>query len=198
MTRAADTSFLAGANGAFVEELYARFASDPASVDPEWAAFFSDLRDEAPEVLKALEGASWAPRETRVIDNGPGDAAANGGAVARAIPSAGDGIDLRDATRDSIQALTLIRSHRVRGHLYCDLDPLKLEKPAPHSELDPESYGFTEADYDRPILREHARFRARDPPPDRRCAPQNLLRHRRRRIHAHHLRRGEDLDPGPH
>ena len=152
MTRTADTGFLASANGPFVEELYARFVADPASVDPDWAAFFSDLRDEAPEVLKALEGASWAPRDTRVIDNASGGAATNGGAAARAVPPVADGTGLRRATRDSIQALTLIRSHRVRGHLYCDLDPLKLEKPAPHSELDPESYGFAEADYDRPIF----------------------------------------------
>ena len=85
MTRAAETSFLASANGPFVEELYARYVSDPASVDPEWAAFFSDLRDEAPEVLNALEGASWAPRETRVIDDGPGETAANGDVAARAV-----------------------------------------------------------------------------------------------------------------
>ncbi|MEE2971133.1 MAG: thiamine pyrophosphate-dependent enzyme, partial [Pseudomonadota bacterium] len=45
----------------------------------------------------------------------------------------------------------LIRSHRVRGHLYCDLDPLGIEQPAPHTELNPESYGFTAADYDRDI-----------------------------------------------
>ena len=151
MTKPADTSFLASANGPFVEELYAKFASDPASVDPDWAAFFSDLRDEAPEVLKALEGASWAPRETRVIGNGAAKPAEDGEGAVHAMAPAADGVDLRQATRDSIQALTLIRSYRVRGHLYCDLDPLKLEKPAPHSELDPRSYGFTEADYDRPI-----------------------------------------------
>ena len=149
MTISADSSFLAGANGAFIEELYARYAADPGSVDADWAAFFSDLRDEAPSVLKSLEGASWAPRAARVIGNGSDDASAD--APAAYAPVADGAGDLRQATRDSLQALTLIRSHRVRGHLYCDLDPLKLEQPAPHSELDPESYGFAEADYDRPI-----------------------------------------------
>ena len=138
MTKPADTSFLASANGAFIEELYARFTADPASVDADWATFFADLRDESPGVLRALDGGAQAatdaqPRET------PADA------------PAADGVDMRQATRDSLQALTLIRSHRVRGHLYCDLDPLRLEKHPPHSELDPESYGFTEADHDRPI-----------------------------------------------
>lgn len=52
---------------------------------------------------------------------------------------------------NSIRALGLIRSYRVRGHLAANLDPLEIEKPKIHSELDPESYGFTPDDYDQPI-----------------------------------------------
>ena len=65
--------------------------------------------------------------------------------------------DVHAATNDSIQALMLIRSHRVRGHLYSKLDPLGLEKPAPHTELDPASYGFTAGDSEREIYL-HNRF----------------------------------------
>ncbi len=46
----------------------------------------------------------------------------------------------------------LIRAYRIRGHLEADLDPLGLVRQAPHRELDPATYGFTEADWDRPIL----------------------------------------------
>jgi 2-oxoglutarate dehydrogenase E1 component len=46
----------------------------------------------------------------------------------------------------------LIRSYRVRGHLEAQLDPLGLARPKPHPELDPKTYGFTEADFDRPIF----------------------------------------------
>ena len=46
----------------------------------------------------------------------------------------------------------LIRAYRIRGHLLAKLDPLGLEKREPHPELEPETYGFTEADYDRPIF----------------------------------------------
>ncbi|MFN8928248.1 MAG: thiamine pyrophosphate-dependent enzyme, partial [Rhodospirillales bacterium] len=54
---------------------------------------------------------------------------------------------------DSVRALMLIRSFRVRGHLMADLDPLGLHKHEYHPELDPLSplYGFTEADMDREI-----------------------------------------------
>ncbi len=51
----------------------------------------------------------------------------------------------------SIRALQLIRSYRVRGHLQATLDPLGLHEPEHHPELDPKTYGFTDADWDRPI-----------------------------------------------
>src|SRR3546814_8715310 len=56
---------------------------------------------------------------------------------------------VRAATLDAIRALMLIRAYRVRGHLEADLDPLGLKAIEPHPELDPKSYGFTEADMDR-------------------------------------------------
>ena len=56
------------------------------------------------------------------------------------------------ATQDSIRALMLIRAYRVIGHLAADLDPLGLADRRVHRELMPESYGFTEADLDRPIF----------------------------------------------
>ncbi len=141
-------SFLASGNGAFVEELYSRYAEDHGSVDPDWAQFFAELADEAPAVVNGLKGPSWSPRSTRVIaDDEPAPALIESAPVEPETISS----EVKSATLDSVQALMLIRSHRVRGHLYCDLDPLGIEQPAPHTELDPESYGFTAADYDRDI-----------------------------------------------
>ena len=60
--------------------------------------------------------------------------------------------EVRKATMDSVRALMMIRAYRMRGHLAADLDPLKLREPVPQPELDPKSYGFTEADLDRPIF----------------------------------------------
>ena len=40
------TSFLYGANASYIEDLYARFEKNPASVDAEWREFFSALKDE--------------------------------------------------------------------------------------------------------------------------------------------------------
>ncbi|MFQ5955029.1 MAG: 2-oxoglutarate dehydrogenase E1 component [Kiloniellales bacterium] len=157
-------SFLYGTNEAFLAELYARYLDDPTSVDPGWREFFDELGDDAAEVLRDRRGASWAPRETRVIGDGePAPAAQAAVAPATAAPAAAPpprpaygpaagAEDVRRATLDSTRALMLIRAYRVRGHLEARLDPLDLEKPAPHPELDPATYGFSEADRDRPIF----------------------------------------------
>ncbi len=49
----------------------------------------------------------------------------------------------------------LIRAYRMRGHFHANLDPLGLEPQKDHEELDPRSYGFTDADLDRKIFLDH-------------------------------------------
>ena len=48
-----------------------------------------------------------------------------------------------------MQVSTLIRVHRVRGHLIADLDPLRWKAPKLPPELDPATYGLTIWDLDR-------------------------------------------------
>ncbi|MCW8307544.1 2-oxoglutarate dehydrogenase E1 component [Acidiphilium sp. PA] len=128
-----------GSNAAFIANLYARWVSAPDSVDPDFAALFASLGDEAKSVLSDAVGASWAPRPTDFTT-------APAMAETPSVPVS------RQATIDSIRALMFIRAYRVRGHLEADLDPLGLKRPGHHPELDPVSYGFTEADMDRPIF----------------------------------------------
>jgi len=51
-----------------------------------------------------------------------------------------------------MQVATLIRVHRVRGHLIADLDPLRWKAPHMPPELDPATYGLTIWDLDREFL----------------------------------------------
>ncbi|QQS24406.1 MAG: multifunctional oxoglutarate decarboxylase/oxoglutarate dehydrogenase thiamine pyrophosphate-binding subunit/dihydrolipoyllysine-residue succinyltransferase subunit [Actinomycetota bacterium] len=51
-----------------------------------------------------------------------------------------------------MQVATLIRVHRVRGHLIADLDPLRWREPELPVELDPATYGLTIWDLDREFL----------------------------------------------
>ena len=134
-----------GANAAFLADLYARWASDPSSVDASFADLFAAMNDEARAVLEDASGASWAPRPSFGADENA--APALNGAIEGLAPD-----QLRPAIITSLRALMLIRSYRVRGHLEARLDPLGLQIPAPHAELDPGTYGFTDADLDKPIF----------------------------------------------
>ncbi len=54
--------------------------------------------------------------------------------------------------RKQMQVATLVRVHRVRGHLIADLDPLRWQHPHLPPELDPATYGLTIWDLDREFL----------------------------------------------
>jgi len=57
-----------------------------------------------------------------------------------------------DMLDKQMQVATLIRVHRVRGHLIADLDPLRWQEPTMPRELDPATYGLTIWDLDREFL----------------------------------------------
>src|SRR4051794_41742221 len=60
--------------------------------------------------------------------------------------------EVEQAAGDSIRAMLLIRTYRVRGHLAADLDPLHLTKRELPADLTPEYYGFTGAALDRQVF----------------------------------------------
>jgi len=59
--------------------------------------------------------------------------------------------EIEQAARDSINAMMLIRTYRVRGHLAADLDPLGLVKRDMPADLSPEYHGFADDALDRPV-----------------------------------------------
>ena len=162
------SSFLQGTNATYIEDIYSRYESDPASVDPEWQEFFKSLKDRPVDVRKNAEGPSWArnnwpltPRDelTSALDGNwlEIEKAVSNKIASRAQAKSADltSADLLQATRDSVRALMLIRAYRMRGHFHAKLDPLGIEPERDHEELRPHSYGFSEADYDRKIFLDH-------------------------------------------
>jgi 2-oxoglutarate dehydrogenase E1 component len=163
------SSFLQGTNATYIDEIYARYEKDPASVDAEWQEFFKSLKDSPADVRKNAEGPSWGrdnwpltPQDdlTSALDGNWAEVEKAVGtkiaakAQARATDKGAKGTEitaaeLHQATRDSVRALMLIRAYRMRGHFHANLDPLGIEAPRNREELDPRSYGFTEADFDR-------------------------------------------------
>ena len=132
---------LTGANAGFIADLYSRYLRDPDTVDASWQSLFAELKDDLPGLMRESSGASWTPQGQ--AESAPAEAAT-------ARPAAGP---VADATiLDSLRALTLIRAHRVRGHLEAHLDPLGLAERISHADLDPATYGFGPGDWDRPIF----------------------------------------------
>jgi len=161
----AETSFLYGGNAAFVEDLYAKWSADPNSVEPSWRAFFASLHDSAGDVSRAAAQPAWtkagapAPRPDwlSALDGmWPAVEAKVGAKIAERAAAAPGGAStdaVRAATLDSLRAIMMIRAYRMRGHLKANLDPLGIATtPGDASELDPATYGFSEADFDRPIF----------------------------------------------
>ena len=159
--------FLDGANADYIDQMAARHAADPASVDASWAAFFAALDESDRVATAAAAGPSWARADWPPVPSddltgaltgewpaAPESKAAGKKIVAKAAEA---GVSLSDAqvqraVLDSIRALMIIRAYRIRGHLAADLDPLGMQDRSRHPELDPKSYGFAEADMDRPIF----------------------------------------------
>ncbi len=147
-----DYSLLSGANATFIAEMKAAWVRNPNSVDKSWAAYFEHLDEIVAETDPLETGPSWGRAASRIvgaIDPEESIRAVADGHVAGRNVNAGD---IRAATLDSLRAVMMIRAYRIRGHLIADLDPLSLEDKPLHPELDPQSYGFCNTDWDRPIF----------------------------------------------
>lgn len=151
------TGFLYGANAAFVEALYARFQSDPRSVDADWRAVFEAFSAGESPAANGTRHPSWGRPELLALADaepsakGPPSKTPGQAAPAKPGAPAASADDIRRAALDSIRASMIIHAYRIRGHLNAQLDPLGLEPKVPHPELDPRTYGFTDNDWDRPI-----------------------------------------------
>ncbi len=160
------SSFMQGHNAEYLEQLYAQYTKNPGAVDAAWVEFFKAMGDDAPDVQREAEGPSWARSDWPPMpaDDLTGaltgewaeiDAKAAGNKIKD--KAAAKGVEVSDdqikrAVLDSLRALMLIRAYRIRGHLAADLDPLGMRAASTHPELDPKTYGFTDADMDRPIF----------------------------------------------
>ena len=160
-------SYLDGANADYIDQLAAKHAADPGSVDADWAEFFRSLGESELDTKRQAQGPSWARPDWPPTPADDLTAALTGEwpampdakaaaqkitekAAATGAPVSQD--QIQRAVLDSIRAIMLIRAYRIRGHLAADLDPLGIAQKGSHPELDPVSYGFAESDMDRPIF----------------------------------------------
>ncbi len=88
---------------------------------------------------------------TRMSIEAPASRSTKAAAAApAAAPAAPQPID-HHAADDSIRAIMLVRTYRVRGHLAANLDPLGLLHRDLPPDLSPAWHGFADSDLDRPV-----------------------------------------------
>ncbi len=170
MTPTATIDSAGTASLAFLEELFERYQQDPASVPPDWQAYFAAwvqgavpappvvVRNGLPAELAGANGhAGHQPAAKLVtpdgIATGQAVALANGAVRLPAAP-AGEEMPLPlpiatgTAGEERVAFLQdrvdqLVRAYRVRGHLMAEIDPLGRPRPG-LPELDPAFYHLTE------------------------------------------------------
>ncbi len=126
MKELSGNSYLFGGNAPFIEEQYEAYLADPAAVSPRWRSYFEQIRGGAADVAHApVIEAFVALAKTRKAASTAADA------VVEAKQSA---------------VVQLIEAYRCIGVRHADLDPLQRQEKPYLAELDPASYGFTEAD----------------------------------------------------
>ena len=127
------TSFLSKTNSSFIEQMYLRYVKEDPSLPESWRDYFSDLNEDVKSIIKEIEGPSWI--RSNLDENTRDD----------------NSITLEKQKIDSIKAIALIRSYRIRGHLIANLDPLGMMKREYLHELHPSDHGFKKEDYERKI-----------------------------------------------
>ena len=160
-----DSLFLYGGNAGYIEQLQADYTRDPSSVPSEWRSFFDSVGDTGEPVTKQADGPSWTPDGWPLTQRDDNTDAIDGQwtvsepqikqKIVERSTSSISPEDISSAVQDSIKALMMIRAYRIRGHLAADLDPLRLNDFGDQPELNPESYGFTQDNWDRPIFIDH-------------------------------------------
>ena len=182
-------SYLFGGNAPYVEELYEAYLDNPGSVPDNWRTYFDNLQH-----VPAVDGTD-GPRRGRTRRWSRSFAQR---AKANAFALKASEADLAVA-RKQVHVQSLIAAYRFLGSRWADLDPLKRTERPKIPELEPAFYDLSESDMDITFSAANTYFSKAEnmtPARDRAGAARNLLRHRRRRVHALHRPGREALVAG--
>lgn len=131
-------SYLFGGNTPYVEEMYEKYLENPGSVPDNWRSYFDALQN-----VPAADGSDARDVPHLPVINAFAERAKQGGT--KVVVAAGADSDLG---RKRVAVQQLIAAYRNVGSRWADLDPLKRTERDHIPELDPASYGFSDADYE--------------------------------------------------
>lgn len=125
-----ESTFLAGENQSYIEDIYEDYLTDPNSVDESWREIFKQL--------PASQGFEQSHSQTRDYFR------------RLAKESTRYHTSVSDPAMDSkqVKVLQLINAFRFRGHQNANLDPLGLWKQESVPDLDPTFHNLTKEDFE--------------------------------------------------
>lgn len=126
-----DSSWLAGANQTYIEQLYEDYLTDPDSVDDAWKSLFQQLPGHG---VKPEQFHSTTREYFRRLAKD----------ATRYTASVSD----PDINAKQVKVLQLINAFRFRGHQQANLDPLGLWKQETVADLDPAFHDLTRDDFE--------------------------------------------------
>ena len=130
-------SYLFGGNAPYVEEMYEQYLDNPGAVPDNWRAYFDALQH-----VPAVDGT-----DKRDVAHAPVIESFAQRAKANAFNTKVSSNELAVAGKQ-VHVQSLIAAYRFLGSRWADLDPLKRTERPQIPELEPASYGLTEADMD--------------------------------------------------
>ncbi|QJR82524.1 2-oxoglutarate dehydrogenase E1 component [Alteromonas pelagimontana] len=132
-----DSSHMAGANAAYVEQLYEAYLEDPQSVSDSWRQVFDSL----PKV----DGVELESNHSTIREQFK-KLAALGPAARMSSTPASNSAAVSDERQ--VKVLQLINAYRFRGHQHANLDPLGLWKQPRVRDLELSHHNLSEDDFD--------------------------------------------------
>src|SRR2546428_4741804 len=140
MRRFVDSSYLYGASGSFIEDLYEKYLVNRQSVPEEWREYFDRM-----QVLpgSSVKDVARAPVEQSFVERAK---AGQLGGAQRTMPQ-----EPVTSERLQVAALLLVTAYRISGSRWATVDPLKRMPRPSIPELEPGFYDLIEADLDQTV-----------------------------------------------
>ncbi|WP_026951891.1 2-oxoglutarate dehydrogenase E1 component [Algoriphagus mannitolivorans] len=125
-------SYIANAHVTYIDELYATYKSDPASIDPSWKEFF--------------DGFDFALANYGQEENGNGTPSPAAKPLPKngALATPGTIMDMEQLPKE-IKVRALIHAHRSRAHLRSKTNPVR-ERRDRKALIDPHDFGLGDED----------------------------------------------------
>lgn len=129
-----DSSFIYSLNADFIEQLYEKYLSSPASISSDWRRYFDSLQNGA-DHQEIPHSRIHAEIISRVR-------------CTRKVSAEYSPVQFDTRLNKQVSVLQLINAYRFRGHRVADLDPLHQYARPTVDELHPEYHDLYESDMD--------------------------------------------------